>query len=200
MAAPSLPLVTSLRGGRQAELARATPADAAAVLAHCQQVAEETEILTYGAGQLGRTLEQQAELLRDWQDPERGLALKASVEGELAGLAVIQRFAQPRVHHVGELSLTLLVKFWNIGLGRAICEAAIMEAGERGLTRVELRTRQDNTIGIALYEDLGFRVEGRLRGAFKLGEVEHDEVLMAVRLRGGSVPPPSRTQSGTSSM
>lgn len=190
MANPSFPQAISLHGSRHAELSRVVPADAAAVLAHYEQAAGETEFISFGPGELNRSVAEQAELLRVLQAPDVGLALKGVVDGELAALVVIKRMTRPRERHVGELGLSVLKAFWFLGLGRAVCEAAIMDAREIGLTRVELRTRQDNARAISLYEDLGFRVEGRLRGAFKIGEVEHDNVLMALRLHSGSLPPP----------
>ncbi|HEY6077691.1 MAG TPA: GNAT family N-acetyltransferase [Polyangiaceae bacterium] len=190
MTTPGFPQSIALRGSRHAELARVTPADAAAVLAHYERAAGETDFMAFGPGELGRGVEEQAELLGALQAPEVGLALKGVVDGELAALVVIKRLTRPRVHHVGELGLSVLKAYWFLGLGRALCEAAIMAARPTGLTRVELRTRQDNARAISLYEDLGFRVEGRLPGAFRVGDVEHDDVLMGLRLHNGTLPPP----------
>jgi RimJ/RimL family protein N-acetyltransferase len=90
--------------------------------------------------------------------------------------------ARPRVHHRGELGVSVRQKYWGLGIGRALCEAAILEARHIGLTRIELHTRHDNTRAIALYEALGFQLEGRVRGSFLVGELEHDDLLMGLRL------------------
>lgn len=42
------------------------------------------------------------------------------------------------------------------GLGRALVEAAVSRAGERGARRIELDTNEANAPAIGLYESLGF--------------------------------------------
>jgi ribosomal protein S18 acetylase RimI-like enzyme len=42
------------------------------------------------------------------------------------------------------------------GLGRALMEGAMEEARERGATRMDLGTSEDDTAALALYESLGF--------------------------------------------
>ena len=64
-----------------------------------------------------------------------------------------------------------------------MCEALMPEARRLGLTRIELRVRQDNARAISLYETLGFQLEGTLRSAFKVGEVEYDDLIMSLLLR-----------------
>lgn len=172
----------SLHGGAHATIARPFESDAAAVVDYLDLVSGETDFLTFGAGQLGRTVEEQAADIRGYASPGRGLMLQARVGDEIAGIIVIHRLARPRVHHRGELGISVRQKFWGMGIGRALCEAAIVEARHIGLTRIDLHTRHDNARAIALYEDLGFQLEGRLRGAFRVGEVEHDDLVMALRL------------------
>ncbi len=52
------------------------------------------------------------------------------------------------------------------GLGRALMEAAIDLARERGATYMDLNTAETDTVARALYESLGFsRTEGKPGGA-----------------------------------
>ena len=172
----------SLRGGLHAVIRPATPEDAAEVLAFFEQVAAESDYLPFGAGEYGRNLEQQAEQLRAHQDPAHGVMLGSWIGPELAGLVGIHRLQRPRIRHRAQLGVSVLRKYWAHGLGRALCEAAIVEARRIGLSRIDLHVRADNTRAIALYEALGFVVEGRLRGAFKVGDVDYDDILMALHL------------------
>ena len=69
--------------------------------------------------------------------------------------------------------------------------AAITPSGAtvpENLLRIELHTRQDNGRAIALYEALGFEHEGRLRGAFRVGTVEYDDLVMGLRLHAEPHP------------
>lgn len=172
----------SLHGGAHAIIARPVEGDAAAVIAYLDLVAGETDFLSFGAGEFGRTVAEEAADIRAFENPGRGLMLTATVSGELAGFLAIHRFARSRVHHRGELGVSVRQKYWGLGIGRALCEAAIVEARHIGLTRIDLHTRHDNARAIALYEDLGFQLEGRVRGSFRVGEVEHDDLMMGLRL------------------
>lgn len=181
MTALGHPLV-SLRGGQHAAIARVVEADAAAVVAYFDWVSNETDFAAFGPGGYGRTVADEVLHIRSLSDPNKGLMLKATIASELAGIVAINRFGAPRVRHGGVLGISVLQKYWGIGLGRALCEAAIVEARHIGLTRIELRARHDNQRAVALYEALGFQLEGRLRGAFRVDQAEHDDLLMALRL------------------
>jgi RimJ/RimL family protein N-acetyltransferase len=52
--------------------------------------------------------------------------------------------------------------------------------GERDLNRVGLSVFEFNIDAIAAYERLGFREEGRLRGALRRDGAFHDAILMSV--------------------
>jgi len=172
----------SLPGGAHATIARPVESDAVAVVAYFELVAGETDFLSFGAGEFRRTVEEEAADIRSFANPGRGLMLMAKVAGEIAGIVTIHRFARSRVHHRGELGVSVQQKFWGRGIGRALCEAAILEARHIGLTRIDLHTRHDNARAIALYENLGFQLEGRISAAFRVGELEHDDLAMGLRL------------------
>ena len=50
------------------------------------------------------------------------------------------------------------------GLGRALIEAALDRAGERGCKRIELDVNEDNAAALALYEACGFRLDWKSAG------------------------------------
>jgi ribosomal protein S18 acetylase RimI-like enzyme len=68
------------------------------------------------------------------------------------------------------------------GLGRALLEAAAVEAAARGARRLTLRVLGPNAAARALYGRCGFVVEGVLRGEFLLDGRYVDDVLMAREL------------------
>lgn len=68
--------------------------------------------------------------------------------------------------HVGVLGTGLLPEFRGQGAGASLMAVAVAGAWEKGLTRIELSVRTDNTRARRLYERLGFEIEGRNRRAF----------------------------------
>ncbi|HEY3493766.1 MAG TPA: GNAT family N-acetyltransferase [Polyangiaceae bacterium] len=169
-----------LRDGRTAVLSRATERDAPAFLTYLERIGGESDFLSFGPGEGGFTLEQELEYLKAFADPATGVALKAELDGRFVGSATIVRGSRPRFRHGGTLGVSTLRETWGLGLGRALCKAVIEEARAIGLRRVTLSVRSDNARAIGLYESLGFRHEGRLRGAFAIGDVEYDDLVMGL--------------------
>jgi len=59
-------------------------------------------------------------------------------------------------------------EYRRIGVGRSLMEAAIDEAGRRGVTHVILEVRASNEAAQLLYRDLGFSFIGRRRDYYRL--------------------------------
>lgn len=176
----------SLRGGHHALIAPSTEHDAAALLAYADDVGDESDFLSFGREGLGLTLEQETAFVRDLRERENGVMLLARIDDEVAAVATLLRPRPSRVRHTAQLGLSVRKKYWGMGLGRTLSEELILDAQELGLTRIELRVRHDNARAISLYETLGFRLEGRLSGAFRVGDVEHDDLIMGLRLHKDS--------------
>lgn len=171
-----------LGDGSEATIERVTESDASAMLGLLEVIAGETDFLTFGPGELGMTLEQEAAFLKSLADPAKGMMVKAVVAGEMVGNAIITRSPRPRVRHVADLGLSVRQAWWRSGIGTALCKTVFSEAKREGVTRVALRVRADNARAIRLYERLGFSHEGRLIGAFRVGGLELDELVMALRI------------------
>jgi ribosomal-protein-alanine N-acetyltransferase len=69
-------------------------------------------------------------------------------EGEIANLAVAR-------------------SVWRAGIGRALLDAALSEAVERGVTAVYLEVRESNERARQLYASRGFEQVGRRRGYYR---------------------------------
>jgi ribosomal protein S18 acetylase RimI-like enzyme len=82
--------------------------------------------------------------------------------------------------HIGTLGIGLLPEWRGQGLGRRLMEAAVAKSWMRGFTRIELSVRDDNVRAKALYEKLGFEVEGLRRRASVVKEEVHDVWAMAL--------------------
>ncbi len=82
--------------------------------------------------------------------------------------------------HVGILGIGLVPDARGKGLGAKLMEAAIAKAWAKGLTRIELAVRADNLRAKALYERMGFQVEGLQRRAMLVDGRYHDAIAMAL--------------------
>lgn len=107
----------------------------------------------------------------------------AEVDGRVVGTAGLVAFSG-RLNHVGEVAHIMVHDgFAGRGIGRTLMEVLLDIADNHlGLVRVELLVYHDNTGAIRLYENLGFRHEGRKRKiARRQGRLE--DGLMMARIR-----------------
>jgi len=110
--------------------------------------------------------------------------LVACVEGEVVGhLGLETSPTRWRRRHVGYIGMAVRDDLQGRGVGTALVEAALDLADNwLGLTRIELQVYTDNAAGVALYEKLGFEIEGTHRSyAFRDGE--YADAYSMARLR-----------------
>jgi ribosomal protein S18 acetylase RimI-like enzyme len=84
--------------------------------------------------------------------------------------------------HRGTVGMGVLAAWRGHGLGERLLRACLGAAAARGITRVELEVRADNTRAIRLYERLGFAHEARLARAVRVEGRYQDSLQMSLLL------------------
>ena len=79
----------------------------------------------------------------------------------IIGWSIISRHDEPCRQHSGTLFMGLLSPWRGMGVGTHLLSAALDEAWQNGLARVQLEVYADNTRAIQLYRKLGFVEEGK---------------------------------------
>jgi ribosomal protein S18 acetylase RimI-like enzyme len=108
--------------------------------------------------------------------------LVAVQDGEVVGyVKVVPKYPElATAGHVQEVQgLAVAAERQGRGAGRALVEAAIGLARERGARRLTLRALAPNAGALRLYERCGFAVEGVLREEFLIAGRYVDDVLLA---------------------
>lgn len=104
-----------------------------------------------------------------------------ALEGEaVVGWCDICRHSFEGTRHRGTLGIGLRPSWRGRGFGERLARTAIADAWQRGFERIELHVRASNTRAIALYERLGFAVEGRMRDAVKLDGIVDATLIMGL--------------------
>lgn len=104
----------------------------------------------------------------------------AVIENRVIGWCDISALDRPVYAHAGSLGIGVIAEFRRYGVGEALMRAAISKARDKGLTRVELTVREHNKPAIALYEKLGFKVEGVHRNAIYIDNHYENQLSMAL--------------------
>jgi RimJ/RimL family protein N-acetyltransferase len=102
--------------------------------------------------------------------------------GRVVGWCDISPMVRETMTHGGVLGIGVIEGYRHGGIGTALMRAALARAKEIGLTRVELTVREDNLRAKALYEKVGFAVEGVKRRAALFDGKYYDLILMSLLL------------------
>jgi len=160
----------------------ARPEDAAAINAYFRRLFSEPGInLITEADEYYPTVESQSRAIRDMSRADNSLFLVAEADGQIAGVLTLEGAKRRNVRHAAVLGLTVAQEWRGQGVGRRLMAQAIDWARRTGiLTRIELHVFARNEIAIALYESLGFEVEGRRRNAVIRDGESIDDLVMSL--------------------
>jgi ribosomal protein S18 acetylase RimI-like enzyme len=106
-----------------------------------------------------------------------GVHLVALSNDEVVGWCDLRLKTTVTQRHCAVLGMGIVAEHRHRGLGRRLLLETLARA--RGLRRIELVVRADNSAAIALYRSCGFEVEGTCRSYLRHDGVEHDALLMA---------------------
>jgi ribosomal protein S18 acetylase RimI-like enzyme len=116
---------------------------------------------------------------------QRNPHVVALVGGQVVGWCDIIPIGRPVYAHGGVLGMGIVEEHRGKGIGEALMRAALRQARERGLLRVELTVRSDNERAIALYRKIGFVDEGVKRKAILVDGRYIDVACMALLFPDG---------------
>lgn len=171
-----------LKDGRKLYIAEGEPEDADAMIRYLNLVGGETDFLTFGANEFWLSIEEEAAFIRPVREKEKDVFLKGIVSGQIVSSLSLLRVDRQRIQHVGELGISVLRDYWGLGIGKIMCEDAARLAKERGITKINLKVREDNERAIRLYEALGYKHEGVSSRAYFVKDQYFGNVLMGLEL------------------
>ncbi len=158
----------------------ATVADASALLAHLKALAAEPGInIPLALDEITTTLDQEKALLLDMHESPRAIMLVAEAGGAIVGELSLKAISSRRaVQHVATLGMSVKQDWRRKGVGRALMTDALAWAPTAGIKRVELYVYCRNEPAIALYQKLGFEIEGRRKAFIREGNEYLDDFVM----------------------
>ena len=174
----------TLKNGQTCVLRSAEAKDAAQLVDVIKTVAGETYYLIRKPEEVTYTVEKELGMIADMEAAERQTLIVAEVEGEIAGTCSLHTAGKySRIRHRSSFGISILQKYWGIGLGTAMMTALMETAVSLGYEQIELEVVGDNDRGIALYKKLGFVETGHMPGALKLDDGSYcDNVYMMRKL------------------
>jgi len=155
----------------QISIEKASPLDAAELLAFLKQVGEETDNLTFGGEGVPFSVEEEAAYIASLEHSRDSVMLLAKHGDKIVGNASLSRMPR-RMRHRGDLSVAVVKEYWNRGIGRLLMEEIVAFAKVNGFAVIDLQVRSDNEAAIHLYEKLGFRKIGTHPAFFQIDNTD----------------------------
>ena len=111
----------------------------------------------------------------------QGAAQFVAVEGStVVGWADVFPNWAAAVAHCGTLGMGVMAEYRGQGIGAMLLSACLVKAAAKGISRVVLEVRADNSAAIHLYEKAGFAVEARMRNAMRFEGVYYEALQMSL--------------------
>lgn len=108
----------------------------------------------------------------------------ALVDEKVVGWCDITSLHRHVLAHSRALGMGVLAEYRGHGIGKALIHTTLERAKSIGLTRVELTVREANKRAFALYEKMGFVVEGVKRNAVRVDGKYENLICMGLLLEG----------------
>jgi RimJ/RimL family protein N-acetyltransferase len=128
------------------------------------------------------TVEQEREFVRGVRDVPGSVVLIATTGPRAVGILDFHRERRPQAAHCGRLGMSVAKEYRGQGVGRRLLNELMVRAHDNGIERVELEVLENNVPAIRLYEHIGFREEGRRRGAVRVAGTKIDILIMSREL------------------
>lgn len=157
----------SLKDGKILLIRELNKDDAETVLRYLKKVGGETNFLTFGEEGLPYTVDQERVVLRNFQNSKKDFMIGGFINGELVTVGSISGSSKDRLKHKADIGISVLKKYWDIGVGSKMMERLINICKTNKIRKIDLIVYENNDKAISLYEKFGFEKEGLLtRDAF----------------------------------
>ena len=173
------PVSFEMKDGRICEIREIQVKDAAEAIEYLKTVMGESNFLCYYPEEITLTVEQEEKMIKSFNESEDILMIIAEFDGRLIASAKISRSKKMKMRHRGNVAITVLEEFWNLGIGKRMLLCLEDYAKEWGLTQIELDYFSGNKRGQILYEKLGFVKVGEIPEAYILKDgTRYNSIIM----------------------
>lgn len=157
--------------------------DADKMLNYLEEIAAESDFLTFGPGEFKLTLEQEKDTLDSYSIKDNALFLVAEINEKIVGNLDFQGGSRPRIAHTGEFGISVLKDYWGQHIGKVLLKTLINWANGTDLIRkINLRVRSDNERAKHLYQSVGFIEEGVISRDLLVDGTFYDSILMGLTI------------------
>lgn len=157
-----------LKDGRICTIREIEVKDAAETVEYLKTIMGETEFMNSYPEEIRMSAEDEAKMIRGFNESENTLMLVVEMDGRLIANATITRLRKEKMRHRGHVALAVLKEFWNLGIGTKLMQCLEDYAKQLGLSQVELDYVSGNERARILYDKSGYIQVGEIPNAYIL--------------------------------
>ena len=164
------------------EILEATPEDANELIKVVKTISGETNYLTFAPEDFNYTISEEEKLLKQSLDSDNSIFLVAKVNGKIIGNLIFQSVNRPRLKHQGEISISILKRYWRFGIGSSLIDVLKKWGENSGVKKINLKVRKDNKRAILFFKRKGFEIEGDVSREILINNSFYDIYIMGLKL------------------
>ena len=157
--------------------------DASEILTYLEQIAHETDYLSFGPGESQITLSDEKEFIQAMNSKATNIMLKGVVNNKIVSLLTIQSGKSARQYFTSDLGISVLQDYWGKKIGYYMLQTGIEIAKLRSIAKINLIVRSDNTTAIKLYQKFNFKKEGELTKDIYINDIFYNSLLLGLDLK-----------------
>lgn len=160
----------------------AMPSDAKSVIQYVKKILKETDFNTTDPDEFPSEIAKEKKFLRESMKAPADYAILAEVDGKVVSFLDFNAHKRRRLAHSGEFGISVLKKFWGVGVASAMLKVLIANARHNlQLRMITLKTHANNKRAIALYQKHGFRKAGLIPSEVKRRSKKgYDDTLIMI--------------------
>lgn len=140
--------------------------DATETVEYLKTVMGESDFLYSYPEEITMSAQEEATIIEGFNASDHILMLVVKLDGRLMANGTITRLTKKKTHHRGNVAVSVLKEFWNLGIGKNVLLCLEDFAKKWGLFQLELDYFSGNERGRALYEKLGYLQVGETPNAY----------------------------------
>ncbi len=169
-----------LKNGQELIVRNPVIEDAEALIHQMKVVDAETQFLAREPDEFNMTVEQEKEFIERSANNDDIQFLIGTIDDEIIANCSVGRIQnKKRFRHRAALGIVVRKDFWGRGIGRIMMQECIDWCRSQNVEQLELEVVTKNKRAVAMYESLGFQIQGTTKNAMKYDDGSYaDEYAM----------------------
>jgi len=176
-------IIYNIKSGEQVSIRSAKVEDAQSILDLKRNYLENTTTLPLTLDEYPDDFDKESLLIEAYEKSNNSIFLVAECKNEFIGNIDLTGSKRSKMNHTAMIGMGIKESWRNQGLGQVLMECVIDWATSNSDIRIIwLDVYATNDIGYRLYEKMGFKVSGTIKGFFREGNEYIDKVQMYQRI------------------